>query len=203
VDATEAGFHNYDASQEFVCWSAAEFQHLSLDSTEQENLPFIVDSGITGNGYALDPDRIWLEYSVTRPRVWIQVDMQYMGSGQWQATIPGQEHPKEVAYFIHAENVLGDVATAPRDGMDDPFLLDVAWLVEPFERTDCGFIVNPDGDDDATSGIWEHADLDLGTQIWEPAQRITHLSGRSAGSRNVDTPMCAPARQPSKARSTT
>jgi hypothetical protein len=179
VDAEVIDGGDWDASQEFLCWSAVDIEHLALDSTEHENIPFLVDAEITGNGHALDPDRIWIEYRLTRPGYWIQVDMQYEGEGHWQATIPGQEQPTELSYFIHAENVMGDIVTAPSDGSNDPYVFDVAWIAQSFEMSDGGFLVDFDGDDDAITGLWEHADLDAGSSwVYEPERDHTSLGSK-------------------------
>jgi hypothetical protein len=84
-----------------------------------------------------------------------------------------------VSYFIHAENVVGDIMTAPSGGGDDPYVFDVAWLAQPFELNDGGFLVDFDGDDDATTGIWEHADLEAGSSwVYEPEKDHTSLGSK-------------------------
>ncbi len=121
-------------------------------------MPFPIDAEIAGYGHALDPDQIWIEYRLSHAGVWIRTDMTYAGEGHWQATIPGQTQPAEIAYYIHAGNIEGDWVTSPPSGADDPYRFDVGWLVEPFGGGYGGFIINPDGDDTADQGIWEWAE---------------------------------------------
>lgn len=170
----------WDASQEFICYSPIDIDHQVVDATDQENEPFLVDATISALDFALDPDDVFIEYRTTIPGVWMRVDMQYSGSGHWQATMPGQEQPKEMSYYIHAGNVAGETVMNPPEGRDDPHKFDVAWLVQLFEEGgDGAFIVDPDGDDDAARGIWEYADLDTGYVYGnEPEQDHTTLGSK-------------------------
>jgi len=181
IDAAEVGGEDgWDASQEFACYSAVEIEHLVLDSTDQEDVSCVVDAAITAYECTLDPDLTWMEYRTSRPGLWTRVNMLDIGGGHWQASIPGQEQPKEVSYYIHAGDIMGNSATDPPGGREAPHGFDVAWLVHSFEEgRDGDFVVDPDGDDDATRGIWEYADLDTGyAYAYEPAQDHTRAGSK-------------------------
>lgn len=179
IAADLGGTWDWDASQEFVCYSAIEIQHLALDSTDQEEVPFIVNAAIAAFEHALDPDQTWMEYRTSRPGVWTRVNMQYAGSGHWEAAIPGQQQPKEIGYYIHAEDIVGNTETDPPGGRDAPHGFDVAWFVQPFEERGGDFVVDPDGDDDALEGLWEYADLDTGYAYpYEPREDHTSVGSK-------------------------
>ena len=156
---SEAAFgYLFDASQEFDCAGPVDILHTHVDPTEVEGEAWVIDAEIIGHRHELDPDRIWMSYRIGRPGIWVRVDMEPVGQRHWQATIPAQTQPTEIAYYIHAQDIEGNAATAPRDGQETPFCFEVAWLVEDFEGDTGGWTVDPEGDDDAWAGVWGHVD---------------------------------------------
>jgi hypothetical protein len=153
-------YSRVDASQEVICAPYVAVDHTLLDTTEDENTPIPIEAVITGDGHALDTDRIWIECKIEPFNTWIQLAMEYQGGGHWLATIPGQSQPSELSYYIHAEDIIGRVTEVPSGGRTNPHPFDVAWVFDPFEE-ESGWIVDPDGDDDATGGQWERADPEL------------------------------------------
>jgi hypothetical protein len=146
-----------DFSQEMICQKFLDVEHTLLDPTDQVNEPIPVGAMITGYGHALNPDQIWIEYKTATVPEWSIESMVYQGAGQWLALIPGQAQPDAVGYYVHAEDILGRVLEVPSGGRDNARWFDVAWKVDLLEE-ESGWIVDPDGDDTASDGIWERAE---------------------------------------------
>jgi hypothetical protein len=150
----------FDASQIFTCAPMVWIRHVHLDPTEEEEISFTVEAEIASYGSELISDAVWMKYKTQWPGFWIPVDMVHIEGDTWKGTIPAQSQPTEIAYYLYAEDMGGNWRYAPEGGSQDPYLFDVGWVAEVFEEGDGGFIVDPDGDDTAETGIWDRVDPD-------------------------------------------
>ncbi len=83
------------------------------------------------------------------------------GTGLVRGEIPGQPEGTRVQYWITASDVLGNASAAP-DGAPWPaysFMVSgVTQVADDNCETAGSWVVDPQGNDTATSGIWEHGD---------------------------------------------
>jgi hypothetical protein len=135
-------------------------EHAHLDPTVVEDVDFSVQAEISSFAAELDPEGVVLKYRIGRPGLWIPTPMVDLGGGIWQGIIPGQRQPAEISYYIVASDLEDNQAVLPLGGATDPYRFDVAWIAETFSSTDGGFIVDPDGTDNADEpgeGVWDRA----------------------------------------------
>jgi hypothetical protein len=117
---------------------------------------------------------------------------------EYSATLTGLTVPTEVQYFIYAEDVIGNVGTDPRGAPASVHAFDVATVWEPLELDNGGWVVNLEGTDNATTGIWVHADPNATTTSGTPVQPgddhtepgtrcwVTGNTGSDAGTDDID-----------------
>lgn len=76
---------------------------------------------------------------------------------EYSATIPGLVEPSEVDYYIRARDTAGNANNDPISAPNSLFSFDVAHVWDNVEQPD-GWVVNLEGTDNATTGIWIQAD---------------------------------------------
>jgi len=129
----------------------------------------------------------------------VDVPMSPTGNpNEYAATLTGLTQPTEVEYYLYAEDVVGNVGTDPRGAPTTVHRFDVATEWEPLEVDNGGWVVNLEGTDNATTGIWVHADpngtttggtpVQPGDDHTEPGTRcwVTGNTGSDAGTDDID-----------------
>lgn len=167
-------------------------QHVPLDCTEDENVPFDVEATIFSTVSSIDPTKTKLYYSIDGGG-FTEVLMTDQGEDLWTAQIPGQPQPTDISYYISAEDMDGNTRTSPPNAPLVTHDFAVAWLFDPFEAPS-GWTVGDTGDD-ATTGVWERVDpvptiaqpgddvTNQGTDCWVTGQQ---QSGQGDGFNDVD-----------------
>lgn len=79
------------------------------------------------------------------------------GLNEYRGVIPNLHLYDEVGYYIHARDQLGNTKNDPEDAPASLHEFDIAPTVDLLESPS-GWTVNPDGTDNATTGIWVQAD---------------------------------------------
>ena len=154
--------------------------HTPLECTEEENVPFDVEATILSTFAEMDPSKVDVFYRVDGGG-FTEVNMTEGDENEWSAQIPGQLQPAEIEYYISAEDLLGNIRTAPVGAPAATYAFDVALDYEPMEVANPDWTVG-DVDDDATTGLWVRVDPNptsaqpgddhtpSGTQCWVTGQ---------------------------------
>jgi hypothetical protein len=170
-------------------------QPVALESTLDGTLPFSVRASIRSLALApINPDSVCLYYRVNAGS-WVCANMaQDREPGYWTATIPPQEKPATVEYYLRAADAEQRRAVVPEDAPDSLYVFDVARELDACESGTSGWTVGSP-DDRATSGLWEQAEpigtvaqpasdhSARGTHAWITGQ---HLPDRDPGYNDVD-----------------
>jgi len=140
------------------------FSHTPLEDTDDTLNNYQVDFHIESIGFTGgDPDSLFVHYTVDNFQTLVDVEATNLGSGDYQADIPAQPTGSFVRYYITVHDPLGDVTLwLPANNGAYNFLVGFNQIffddLEDNTGSDTLWTVNPDGDDDATTGIWELAD---------------------------------------------
>jgi hypothetical protein len=168
---------------------------VAIESTLDGTLPFAVRASIRSlAGTPINPDSVCLNYRVNGGGWSCTTMEQDDAPGSWVGTIPPQEKPATVEYYLRADDVDDRRAIAPGNAPDSLYAFDVARELECFEGDSFGWTVGSP-DDAATSGRWESAEP-VGTQA-QPAADHTprgdrawitgqHTPGEDVGFNDVD-----------------
>ena len=116
----------------------------------------VITCTITNGAGSLVPAELYVDYSINGGG-FSRVTLANAGGNNYTATIPNVTQPAEVEYYLHAANTLGDSRTSP-DGA--PVILhkfDVPMLYDTQEVAN-SWVINPDGNDNATTGQWVRVD---------------------------------------------
>ncbi len=168
--------------------------HAPVVSRDVESDVAFVATVVSTEG-PIDPETVQLTY---RRNDGPPIDVGLLPTGnpdEYAVTIPGEELPipSEVRYSFTAEDVTGTRGTLPRTS-EAALEFDVAAVWEPFESGDGEWIVNADGADDATTGLWEYGDpnetmldgvVQPGDDHSEPGS-FCWVTGNAAGSAGAD-----------------
>lgn len=96
------------------------------------------------------------------------------GGGNYSVTIPSLQHNSGVRYYIDATDNAGNDRQAPGLAPLQVYDFDVAQAYDAFEAAS-GWVVNQDGTDNATQGVWVRADP-IGSPI-QPEDDTTPTPG--------------------------
>lgn len=87
-----------------------------------------------------------------------EVPMTPTGNPQeYAGTIPSLQMGNSVEYYLRSEDVLGNDATDPAGAPGNLWPFDIATIVDHFEE-DSGWMINAEGTDNASSGLWNLVD---------------------------------------------
>jgi len=142
-----------------------------LPDTDNELLPYQVDATIESYvGSTITTASI--RYRVNGG-VWITTDMTQVSGSDYNGSIPAQDSPAVVEYYVQATDALSNSATSPANAPTGVYSFAVGViqeiLVDNFE-SDLGWTVGSPGDA-ATTGVWV-----LGNPIGTDAQPNTDHS---------------------------
>jgi len=160
--AINDAFNQHSIGTNFFMLSS--FTHTQLEDTDDTLNAFQVDFHIESFGFTGgDPDSLFVHYTVDNFQTLVDVEATDLGSGDYQADIPAQPAGSFVRYYITVLDPLGDVTLwFPANNGTYDFLVGFKQIffddLEDNAGYDTLWTVNPDGDDDATGGIWELAD---------------------------------------------
>lgn len=116
-----------------------------------------VHAGITSTSGVIDPATVQLHFRVG-DGVLETVLMQEMSeTDQYVGVIPGLTSPEIVSYYISAADDAGNERAHPYNAPDVLHTFDMATHYDDMEQSR-GWAADPDGDDDATSGLWVRLD---------------------------------------------
>jgi hypothetical protein len=165
--------------------------HDAIACTE-DGSNLVVTALITSTEAIIEPASVEVLYTINGG-VDLSLSMSPTGNpDEYSATLPASESPTSFAYYVTADDIIGNTGTSPRSAPIDRHEFDVATVVELME-TDPSWTVNPDGTDDATTGIWARVDpigtgaqpendaTPTGTMCW-----ITGPAGGSLGNDDID-----------------
>lgn len=130
--------------------------HTPLVTTTTEGNK-IVNCTITNTGGSLVPSELYVDYKVNGSSFQRVTLVAGGGPGAYTATLPNINQPSEVEYYIHAANTLGQARTNPLLAPLFTHKFDVALVYDTQEAAN-SWVVNPDGDDNATTGQWVRLD---------------------------------------------
>jgi len=166
-----------------------------LPDTDNELVPYQVDATI--EAYVASA----IASADVRYRVngssWLTAAMSQTSGNDWTGSIPAQDSPSVVEYYVQASDTLGNSDTHPNDAPASSFSFAVGiieeLLVDDFE-SDLGWSVGSTGDA-ATTGVWVRGDP-IGTDA-QPNQDHTQVgqqcyftgqgsNGGSLGEEDVD-----------------
>lgn len=143
--------------------------HTELSDTADMANPYPVDAVITSSSslFPVDAASPELVYTINSGAP-TSLAMADLGGGLFRASIPAQPLGSLVRYHIRAAAVGGTALDTPVT----PTVLPFAFLVGPvlqqvsqtFESANAAWSVNPDGTDNATTGVWVRLDP-AGTNI--------------------------------------
>ncbi len=132
------------------------FDHNPLWSTEIEGDREVV-AQIWSTEAPLVPSLIKLHYQIDGGDLQ-EVAMTATGNpDEFHGFIPGLTQPARVAYYLSAEDELSNTGTSPRQAPAVLYTFNVALVADQME-VDTGWVVNLEGTDNATTGIWLRAD---------------------------------------------
>ncbi|MBD3162558.1 MAG: T9SS type A sorting domain-containing protein [Candidatus Eisenbacteria bacterium] len=137
-------------------------EHQALHNQIDDGQPDVVTATITSSETAIDPAAIDLRYQVNAGGIQV-VPMTPTGNpDEYAGEIPAQPVGSFLDYSIIARDLDGNPGVYPPSNCDpeEPngaVRFYVATFVDEVE-SDLGWVVDPDGDDDATTGIWERID---------------------------------------------
>jgi hypothetical protein len=176
-----------------------------IDDTEDTAGPYLVQSTITDLSGVQDH---YLHYtsSTQGGPFTLPLTVVDAASGLVEASIPGQPDGTRVQYWITASDIVGNGSRDPENAPWPPYHFMVSE-VTVIEDGNCespdGWIVNLDGNDTATTGIWEHGDpvgtWSSGGQPVQPDDDHTpapgvncwftgqHVAGQDVGYNDVDS----------------
>ena len=152
----QQGFPGFDLP--FVVFSNVT----ELPDTQDENGPYVVDADIVAQFNPPVTNPI-LRYRVNGTGGYQQVPMSPTGGNGYQATIPGQQAPSEIDYYLSAEDTVGNRKTFPDGSPTGGTILFrvgtiTEFLVTDFEPSgDEGWSVGDTGDN-ASTGVWVRLD---------------------------------------------
>ncbi len=137
--------------------------HAPYGDTVNDTTPYAIAATITATGDVLDPDDLWVYYTVNGG-AWNSVAMVPSGPpDEYAADIPPQALMSYVEYYIRASGMGGAVAYDPPNAPQDRHLFVVGTLEVAFEddmETDLGWEIVNDADDgfwvlDDPNGTWD------------------------------------------------
>ena len=153
--AENHGFHRYIPQITDII-----FVHTPPPTTTEDGDAEVIAEIYSRHGAPLVPGSILLSYRLN-PEPGDPFEEVAMsptgGQNEYQALIGGLTVPTEVEYYLSAEDELGHDDTSPRLAPLDVHAFDVATIYDPLEE-ESGWVVNLEGGDDATTGVWERAD---------------------------------------------
>ncbi|MBK8232623.1 MAG: T9SS type A sorting domain-containing protein [Candidatus Eisenbacteria bacterium] len=126
---------------------------IATSTTEGDKL---VTCTITNTGGTLVPAELYVDYRINGGS-FVRVPLASGGPSTYTATIPNVQQPAEVEYYIHAANSLGQQRTNPLLAPTYVHSFDVALVYDTQEVAN-SWIVNPDGNDNASTGQWVRLD---------------------------------------------
>lgn len=130
--------------------------HQRLDSrTTGGNVT--IEAQVSSVEAPIDPGTVSINYSLNGGG-FTQVVMDDLGGGAYSGVISGLDSADEVSYYLSAEDEGGGDGELPFGAPTlGTYGFDIATVWHDHE-SDHGWIVNPDGTDTATTGIWERVD---------------------------------------------
>lgn len=149
------------------------FVHSSLTSRETEGSVDFLATVASEDGTIL-PETVVLKYTLNGNPL---QELFLTPTGQpdeYIGTLNGLLQPTEVAYYLQAADDLGNVGTLPTAAPAATFEFSVALVVDELE-SDTGWLVNIEGSDNATTGIWVRVDPN-GTEV-QPEDDHTRAPG--------------------------
>ncbi len=158
------GTPNYDAlcvaatNHGFSCPTLTQgitITHTPLATTTTEGNK-VVNCTITNTSGTLIPAELYVDYKINGGS-FQRVLLTSGGVGSYSATIPNVNQPAEVEYYIHAANTTGQSRTNPLLAPTYTHKFDVALVYDTQEAAN-SWIVNPDANDNATTGQWVRVD---------------------------------------------
>ncbi|MBD3235110.1 MAG: T9SS type A sorting domain-containing protein [Candidatus Eisenbacteria bacterium] len=153
--AENHGFHRYIPEAGDII-----FVHTPVPTTTEAGDVDVVAEIYSNHGCPLVAETILLHYRVDADPGDPFTEVQMLPTGEedmYQATIPDLTVPSEVEYYLSAEDEQGHDGTSPRSAPVDVYAFDVATIYDPLE-SETGWVVNLEGGDDATTGVWERVD---------------------------------------------
>ncbi len=150
----EQGFPGYDLP--LVVFSDVT----DLPDTQNESGPYVVDATITA-GVNPPIQSATLRYRVNGS-AFADVAMSNVSGNLWRGSIPGQQSPAEVDYYLRALDSQGNAGTFPSNAPSTLLDFDVGVLTTFFFNefeggTDEGWAAGDTGDN-ATTGVWVRVD---------------------------------------------
>ncbi len=145
--------HGFDCPEILV---GVLFDHAPLWSTEVEGNAEVV-ARIWSTESPLVPSLIKLNYQVDGG-AFQEVVMTATGNpDEYHAFIPNLTQPTEVGYYLSAQDQLANFGTSPRLAPASLYEFNVALVADQMEVNN-GWVVNLEGTDNATTGLWVRVD---------------------------------------------
>jgi len=146
-----------------------------------------------------EADSARLRWRVAGEAGFASTDLTPLDGERWSVTMPALPCGSMLEYYLEAETIEGEIVTSPEDAPASVLLGEAAQstlrFADDFEL-DLGWQVDPEGDDTATTGMWERVDpnptpaqpgednpLGEGTLCWITGQ---HPVGGVIGATDVD-----------------
>ncbi|MFN8549311.1 MAG: FlgD immunoglobulin-like domain containing protein [Candidatus Eisenbacteria bacterium] len=129
--------------------------HTPIVTTTTEGSKVINCTITTGSG-TLVPAELYVDYRVNGGS-FTRLLLAGSGVNNYTATIPALSQPSEVEYYIHAATTTGKVRTSPEGAPVVNHTFDIPLLYDTQEAAN-SWTINPDGNDNATTGQWVRVD---------------------------------------------
>ncbi len=165
IDDDDGNLDNGTPHYELICAAALNhgftcpeilvgvlISHVPVMSTEDEGDVSII-AEIYSTEAPLVAEELLVHYQVNEGAYQQVVMTSTGGVNEYEGIIPGLVQPSAVNYYISGRDENNNSCTAPSMAPIETYAFSVAMIVDDFESND-GWVVNAEGTDDASTGIW-------------------------------------------------